>query len=138
MLENILNEINKNLERVAKALESSADQVATTKIGIVGEVGNTVPEHVSQPLSQTTVEPMPQIPQPVQPQAPQVPGVPTTEPQGFTQEQLAVAMSNAVATGRSDIVMNILKAFNVQALTQINPLDYNKVATMLQEAGVKL
>ena len=56
----------------------------------------------------------------------------------ITQEQLAVAMSNAVSTGKMDVIQGILKQFRVQALTQINPADYNKVATMLKEAGVEV
>ena len=58
--------------------------------------------------------------------------------QSFTQEQLAVAMSNAVSAGKMGIIQNILQQLNVQALTQVNPADYNKLATMLQEAGVKV
>lgn len=47
-------------------------------------------------------------------------------------------MSNAVSTGKMDIIQNILQQFSVQALTQINPADYNKLATMLKEAGVNV
>ena len=37
-----------------------------------------------------------------------------------------------------NVIMEILGKFNVQALTQINPADYNKLATMLREAGVNV
>ena len=47
-------------------------------------------------------------------------------------------MSNAVSAGKMGIIQNILQQLNVQALTQVNPADYNKLATMLQEAGVKV
>ena len=39
---------------------------------------------------------------------------------------------------KMNAIQNILQQFNVQALTQINPSDYNKLATMLKEAGVEV
>ena len=96
-----------------------------------------------QPNTTVVTQPQTQISQPVQSpeavQASQPTSIPTTQVQNsFTQEQLAVAMSNAVSTGKMDIIQNILQQFGVQALTQINPADYNKLATMLKEAGVNV
>ena len=58
--------------------------------------------------------------------------------ESFTQEQLARAMSNAVSAGKMNVIQGILNQLGVQALTQINPTDYNKLAVMLKEAGVEV
>lgn len=128
MLEKILEDINKNLERIADAIEIKVrldeKHRAENKIGTsIGETKNemcgksVVPS--TMPINQTI---------PVQAQ---------TE-KSFTQEELAVAMSNAVSAGKMNVIMGILAQFNVQALTQIDKKDYNKLATMLIEAGVKV
>lgn len=58
--------------------------------------------------------------------------------ESFTQEQIAVAMSNAMAVGKNDVVQNILTSFNAQCLMQIDAANYNKIATMLREAGIQI
>lgn len=151
MLETILQSINSNLERIAKAQEETLN---LKKASIVVTMGNTEEGGTYE----TTVNSTPQQVQPVteQPQAvvhtqtvptapvqTEIPQAQTTIPvaqavQSFTQEQLAVAMSNAVSAGKTNVIQGILQQFGVQALTQINPNDYNKVATMLKEAGVEV
>lgn len=162
MLEEVLKSINSNLERIAKTLES---KVKAPEIGVAGEklACATAPENknvVSIPVR--TVEPLGNMPNPYNNQnTPQVANstntIPTTlnqvpayvsvstqtqipiAPQeGFTQEQLAVAMSKASIAGKSNVIQGIFQQFGVQTLTQINPVDYNKVATMLKEAGVEV
>lgn len=142
MLEEILKNINSNLERIANSLENK------TAVGV--DLSNAQDKQVSQiiqaptdilqnitaqmPIAQPVIQAEPNIIQPTMPQA-----IPTAPIQNsFTQEQLAVAMSNAVAAGKMNIVQGILQQLGVQALTQINPADYNKVATMLKEAGVEV
>ena len=126
MLENILSEINKNLERIANSLERNKNMKETA----TAEVKQT-PNDVSVA---TPVQAVPT--QYVKPAQHVIPATPQAE--SFTQEQLAVAMSNAVSAGKMNVVMEILGKFNVQALTQVNPADYNKLATMLREAGVNV
>lgn len=128
MLEEILKSINSNLERIAKALEvenveAVADMVhETAKQFRQTEATQVVPK-------QTAQAPIAEIPQ----------TIPITQVQeNFTQEQLAVAMSNAVSAGKISVIQGILQQFNVQALTQINPSEYNRLATMLKEAGVEV
>ena len=129
MLENILSEINKNLERIANSLECNRNMKETA----TAEVKQT-PNDVSV-ATPTQAVPATVIPATVIP-ATTIPATPQAE--SFTQEQLAVAMSNAVSAGKMNVVMEILGKFNVQALTQVNPADYNKLATMLREAGVNV
>ena len=130
MLEKILEDINSNLIRIANVLENKKI-VEEPETAVVNQKVTDV--KISQP-TQTTIQAN-VIPANVIP-ANVIPATPQTE--SFTQEQLAVAMSNAVSAGKMNVIMEILSKFNVQALTQINPADYNKLATMLREAGVNV
>ena len=138
MLEEILKSINSNLERIANTLDGSNKfskelvRVNTSDVkDVVKVMENTI--SVSQPQIQSTTESIPKQQIGVT-QA--IPTVPVQE--SFTQEQLAVAMSNAVSAGKMNVIQGILQQLGVQALTQVNPADYNKVAVMLKEAGVKV
>lgn len=143
MLEEILKSINSNLERIAKALETQDVEIVADMVHETAKQFRQTEPVTQQPNTTVVTQPQTQISQPVQSpeavQASQPTSIPTTQVQNsFTQEQLAVAMSNAVSTGKMDIIQNILQQFGVQALTQINPADYNKLATMLKEAGVNV
>ncbi len=134
MLEKILEDINKNLERIADAIEIKVGldekHRAENKIGtIIGDTKNEMCGKSVEPSTEAVNQPTP-INQAIPVQA-------QTE-KSFTQEELAVAMSNAVSAGKMNVIMGILAQFNVQALTQIDKKDYNKLATMLIEAGVKV
>lgn len=139
MLEEILKSINSNLERIANALETeNVDAVAdivheSAKQFKQVETTQVVPQQTAQAV-------IPQMPVTEIPQQPEIPQtIPTTQVQeNFTLDQLAVAMSNAVSAGKMPIIQGILQQFGVQALTQINPGDYNKLATMLKEKGVEV
>lgn len=134
MLEKILEDINKNLERIADAIEIKVEldekHRAENKIGTsIGDTKNEMCGKSVEPSTEAVNQPTP-INQAIPVQA-------QTE-KSFTQEELAVAMSNAVSAGKMNVIMGILAQFNVQALTQIDKKDYNKLATMLIEAGVKV
>lgn len=158
MLEEILNKINGNLERIANALEENNKLIkepikfseseildAVTCIEKLNKKAE-VKEQATQVQNQNTVVPVAPVVQPIpvtptEPvnTAPVVPTIPTTIVQeSFTQEQLARAMSNAVSVGKMNVIQGILNQLGVQALTQINPTDYNKLAVMLKEAGVEI
>lgn len=83
----------------------------------------------TQPVVVPATAPMPQMPV----------GVPVSQNvENFTQEQIAVAMANATQIGRSDVIQNIFKTFNVNTLMEVNPANYNQIATMLREAGIQI
>ena len=153
MLETILQSINQNLERMAKAQEGAntlfREQMKPVAIGVdidstecAQVLADTTLQKIEQPISKAEeipvnveVQPQPAFVTPTQ----QTPVIPTTPVQEtFTREQLAIAMSNAVSAGKMNVVQGILQQFGVQALTQISPENYNKVATMLKEAGVNV
>ncbi len=136
MLEEILKSINLNLERIANSLEGKKEEKITTmrEPVIPGQMSiEDIKPQVDPAVNTLKVAP---IPTPITATAAQIPT--TAQAESFTQEQLAVAMSNAVSAGKMNVISEILQKFNVQALTQINPNDYNKLATMLREAGVKV
>lgn len=153
MLEEVLKNINSNLEKIANTLEDSDKllrenfQVRDAKIvKILADGKDIMPTPKPQVQTTTGLAPVQQSvliqDKPavtgVVSQAP-VQTIPTTPVQeGFTQEQLAVAMSNAVAAGKMNAIQGILQQLGVQALTQVNPADYNKLAVMLKEAGVNI
>ncbi len=141
MLENILSEINESLKVIANSVKEKQE------IKVLGAMPNVMPTTALQPAPMPNT-PIPTTPQAVQsvsntpqpiPTAPvqQVPVQPATE-RNFTQEELARAMSDAVSAGKMNTVMSILGQFNVQVLSQVDPKDYNKLAAMLIEAGVKI
>lgn len=143
MLEEILNKINGNLERIANALELRKDVVEPLgNTSFISNIANNIAKQATAVQTPNNVvpvapvlQPEPIIPTPVAP----VSTIPTTAVQeSFTQEQLAVAMANAVSAGKRDTIMGILEQLGVQALTQIKPEDYNKLAVMLKEAGVEV
>lgn len=134
MLETILNEINSNLERIAKSLESikgnkdaniqnEQPQTNLQNIPLVANANNQVVPMQAPVAQQPVAKPQP---------------IPTTQNAGFTMEQLAAAMSNAVNAGKMSTVLEILHSFNVQALTQLNPADYGKLAALLKEKGIEV
>ena len=153
MLEEVLKSINSNLEKIANTLEDSNKllrenfQVRDAKIvKILADGKDIMP--TPKPQVQATTRPVPVQQSALIQDKPAVTGVvsqapvqtiPTTQIQeGFTQEQLAVAMSNAVSAGKMNVIQGILQQLGVQALTQVNPADYNKLAVMLKEAGVNI
>ena len=136
MLENILSEINSNLVRIANALESKKEKPeGVTQIDIQPiKAPVTTMLQTTNTESQVAQVQAPVVQQPtVTPQA-----IPTTQNAGFTMEQLAAAMSNAVNAGKMNTVLEVLHSFGVQALTQVNPADYSKLATLLKEKGIEI
>lgn len=146
MLEEILKNINSNLERIATCLEKNKainleskafNNQNTEEQTNANPIVNNAPIQNSVPVVQETVQQTNSIIQTHQPVQNNV--IPTTVAQeSFTQDQLAVAMSNAVSAGKMNVIQGIMQQLGVQALTQVNPADYNRVASMLKEAGVEV
>lgn len=141
MLENILEQINKNLERIANALEQK-EEVApktTTKRKTkkdVEDVKEVVEPAVTQIQNVVQAPVMQNIPT-NEPVVPSVVPINVT-PETYTQEEIARAMSSAMDTGKQNVVFGILQAFNTNSLMGIDPSKYGEVARMLREAGIKI
>lgn len=122
-------------------------EILESKERVSREVGNGLNPIASEPVASTITPPAPittVAPQPVTPIAPVAPTQPvnviptTAQAESFTQDQIAVAMSNAMTANRKDVVDKILATFNAQCLMQIDPTNYNQIAVMLREAGVQV
>lgn len=137
MLETILNEINSNLEKIAKSLESKKEKSEGVSQNNIQSVQTPVVNTSQNTNTENQVVPV-QAPVVAQPVAATPQAIPTTQNVGFTMEQLAAAMSNAVNAGKMNTVLEILHSFNVQALTQVNPADYGKLAALLKEKGIEV
>lgn len=137
----------KDVESIANSLELLVKRTEPVTIDFgdaekskVQEVINNVATMPAVPIANvpqmpaTPVQPQPQM----QVQAPvaQIPVAQQVE--SFTQEQIARAMANATQAGRQDIIQNIFATFKVQTLMEINPANYNQIATMLREAGIQI
>ena len=137
MLETILNEINSNLEKIAKSLESKKEKSEGVSQNNIQSVQTPVVNTSQNTNTENQVVPV-QAPVVAQPVAATPQAIPTTQNVCFTMEQLAAAMSNAVNAGKMNTVLEILHSFNVQALTQVNPADYGKLAALLKEKGIEV
>lgn len=144
MIENILSEMNESLKIIANSVKEKEEiKVIAPTNPVEQAIKNAVPQPVPMPnIIPTAPQPVQQvsnIPQPIPTTAPvqQVPVQPTAE-RNFTKEELARAMSDAVSAGKMNTIMSILGQFNVQTFAEIDPKDYNRLASMLTEAGVKV
>lgn len=143
MLENILSEMNESLKVIANSVKKKEVSIEAPAM----PVGQAVNKSASQPAPMPNVMPtasqpvqhVSNIPQPIPTVAPvqQVPVQASTE-RNFTKEELARAMSDAVSAGKMNVIMGILGQFKVQTFAEIDSADYNKLASILIEAGVKI
>lgn len=135
-----LEKLFKNIERIADALEKISNN------NLVSNENSKLENQKEETLTQTTIpvmqtpintQPAMQIPAPIATQVPT--SIPTSQQvEAFTQEQIARAMANAMQVGKHDLVQSILRTFNAQCLMEIDKSNYNKIATMLREAGIEI
>lgn len=88
-----------------------------------------------QPVQQPQPMPIQQQPQPVQ--QPMPTAVPTATAT-YTMEQLALAATQLMDNGRRQDLVNLLGAFQVQALTMLPKAQYGAFATKLREMGARI
>lgn len=134
-----MEDLKKFLDDIRR-IRTAVEKIAKIENGV--DTGTqpviSVPQQISESVTQIPVSSQP-IPTQTLVQAPaQTPVQIPTASESFTQEQIAVAMSNAVAAGRNDIIQSILSTFNAQCLMQIDPANYNQIAVMLREAGFQV
>ncbi len=102
----------------------------------------TNPEPVTAPVAPPAVQAPAPIPAPVAlapaPMTNPVPvAVPTAAPV-YTQNQLAVAMTQLVDAGRRDEVLALIRSFGAPSLTNLAPEHYGALATKLRAMGAKI
>ena len=142
MLEEILKSINLNLEKISKSqeernilLKQQFEPISVMKPQDIVKKAVTEPVAPVMP-NNTQPTPVVQIPNAQMPEPVQIPV--SNQAESFTQEQIARAMASAMDAGNQAIIQQILSTFNAQSLMDINPQNYNQVATMLRGAGIKI
>lgn len=92
-----------------------------------------------QPMQQAPVQTSIPVQQSAPMQAPPTGQVPTSHTaQGFTQDQLAIAMTALCDAGKYDAVMGTLRQFGAETLMQVPKEQYAALATMLRGAGANI
>lgn len=94
------------------------------------------PSSLTTPATPAVQAPMASVPD----QGASVPNPATTVPtapvaQTYTMEQLGVAMTGLVDSGKLEIANQILGKFGAQTLMQVPPEYYPQLATAMREAG---
>jgi hypothetical protein len=108
---------------------------ATENISQIYNQGNTTP--VNSINNQPSTVPVSMVQASVQTPVPQTAAVPTST-QTYTMEQLAVAATQLVDSGRRTELVNLLQTFGVQALTALPKEQYGAFATQLRTLGAKI
>lgn len=90
----------------------------------------------TQPVQQQ--QPMAQPTQPVQQQQPMPQQSVPTSQTAYSMDQLAVAATQLMDTGKRDQLMQLLATFGVQALTALPQEQYGAFATKLRELGANI
>ena len=152
-------------ERFCKALDNLANTLLSlaivTEEHATAHVSEAEPEPVAEPVTPTpSPAPAPAAPAsaPVSAPAPAptptptpaavpvatappaaapLPTVPTTA-QTYTQDQLALAASGLIDTGKLAELQQLLATFNVDSLARLPAAQYGAFATKLREMGAKI
>lgn len=105
-----------------------------------------MPENITPAVSQfitgqqSSAQPV-QAPQPVAPTVPtqQPPQAPVqTQAPTYTQQDLALAATQLMDSGKQADVLNLIASFGVQALTQLPQEQFGNFATALRTLGAKI
>ena len=128
-------------------------QATTPQAPIQQSMPNSVPVKMPENLSPAVnqfigQQPPVQAPQPVAPtvptqqapvQAPQAPQAPVqTQVPTYTQQDLALAATQLMDSGKQQDVLNLIASFGVQALTQLPQEQFGNFATALRTLGAKI
>lgn len=93
------------------------------------------PVQQAQPMSQAQPVQQPSQPAPQQPMQQQP--VPTTQTT-YSMDQLAVAATQLMDTGKREQLLQLMATFGVQALTALPQEQYGAFATKLRELGANI
>jgi len=95
---------------------------------------------VQQPIQPVQVQQVPNAILPPVVQQPTVqPNIPVmSSVETFTIDQISKAMATAMDCGKEDVIQNILNIFKASSLMEIDQSNYNKIASILREAGVQV
>ena len=128
-----INSIQQPQELVQATTPQAPIQQPTTPNPVPVKMPDNLAPAVSQFIGQ---QPPVQAPQSVPTTAPQTP-VQTQIPT-YTQQDLALAATQLMDSGKQQDVLNLIASFGVQALTQLPQEQFGNFATALRTLGAKI
>lgn len=136
-----INNIQQPQEPVQTTTPQAPIQQATTPNPVPVKTPEYITPAANQFIGQQATTTPVQAPQPVAPtfptqQAPQAP-VQTQIPT-YTQQDLALAATQLMDSGKQADVLNLIASFGVQALTQLPQEQFGNFATALRTLGAKI
>lgn len=132
----LANSLNQNLNNSAISNQELKPETPVQPAPTV-QAPTTQAPTAQAPTGVPTQQPIQNQVPPIQPAPPQQSVVPTTET-NYTMDQLAVAATQLMDTGKREDLLQILAAFGVQALTALPKEQYGAFATKLREKGAKI
>ena len=137
-----INSIQQPQELVQATTSQAPIQQATTPNPVPVKMPDNLSPAVNQFIGQQPPAPSVQAPQPVAPtvltqQAPVQAPVQTQIPT-YTQQDLALAATQLMDSGKQADVLNLIESFGVQALTQLPQEQFGNFATALRTLGAKI
>lgn len=143
-----INSIQQPQELVQATTPQEPIQQATTPNPVPVKMPDNLSPAANQFIGQQPTVPPVQVPQPVAPtvptqqapvQAPQAPQAPVqTQIPTYTQQDLALAATQLMDSGKQQDVLNLIASFGVQALTQLPQEQFGNFATALRTLGAKI
>jgi len=130
--------IEKNIERIANALEKLVNQNETEN-GIAPDVTAPVEAPAPAPAANTPKMPAPPAPTPVAPAAPESSATPSTElPVVETEGMTPVELNEALVEefnrlGRREPIDKALKKFGVSSINELDPSHYADVIAAVKK-----
>ena len=142
-----------SIQQPQELVQATAPQEPIQQTTTPNPVPVKMPEYITPAANQFIgQQPSVQAPQPVAPtvptqqaavQAPQPPQAPVQAPvqtqvPTYTQQDLALAATQLMDSGKQQDVLNLIASFGVQALTQLPQEQFGNFATALRTLGAKI
>ena len=138
-----------NIQQPQKPVQTTIPQALIQQPTTPNPVPVKMPEYITPVANQFIgQQPSVQAPQPVAPteptqqapvQALQLPQAPVqTQIPTYTQQDLALAATQLMDSGKQQDVLNLIASFGVQALTQLPQEQFGNFATALRTLGAKI
>ena len=133
-----INSIQQPQELVQTTTPQAPIQQATTPNPVPVKMPDNLSPAVNQFIGQQPPSPSVQAPQPVAPTVPTQQTPVQTQIPTYTQQDLALAATQLMDSGKQQDVLNLIASFGVQALTQLPQEQFGNFATALRTLGAKI
>ena len=133
-----INSIQQPQELVQATTPQAPIQQPTTPNPVPVKMPDNLAPAVSQFIGQQPTVPTVQSPQSVAPTVPTQQAPVQTQIPTYTQQDLALAATQLMDSGKQADVLNLIASFGVQALTQLPQEQFGNFATALRTLGAKI